>query len=221
MNDLPHNRSYNLPKGLELNILEYINEHVMNALYTFLCGLFDIGDIENFESFRETIGLQARIPKTKKVICVCRDHQILGALLGTFLPKTNVGMILYSAVDETIQNRGIYTQMRSAFIGSLFSNIPEGPNYIISELPSDSRLYTKYMRDWGAFVAPCNYEIPATQGLYPRQIALIIQPIQRLSPPSNTALAAIIHEVYSSVYQLQLTNDTTYQRVVKSIHPII
>ena len=219
--NLFEDRLTNLPEGLELNILEYADEHILNALYKFFCGLFDKGEIENFESFRETIGVHQKIPTKNKVIYVCHDDQILGALLGTFLPKTKIGMILYSAVNQTIRSRGIYTQMRGALIRSLLSEIPSGPDYIISELPIGSRLYTKYIRDWGAFVAPCNYEIPETQGLYPRKIALMLQPIKRLSAPSNIELAAIIKEIYSSVYQLPLTNDTTYRRVLSSIHQIV
>ena len=153
--------------------------------------------------------------------------------MGAYLRNLNMGMILYGAVAQGVRRRGIYTMLRSRLVSALNKEARAGrPNglesgttdseveYVISELDQDSRLFRQYVEEWGAFVAPCDYEQPATQGLLPRRLKLVLQPIGRRAPPSRDELVSIVREIFERIYRLpDASQNAHFRRIVESIGP--
>jgi hypothetical protein len=89
---------------------------------------------------------------------------------------------------------------------------------VLSELESRSPLGRKYVREWGAFVLHCDYEVPAAQGLTASKMDLLMQPVSRRSPPAAEEIVAIVREIYERVYRLESADTSaSFRRVVQSV----
>ena len=91
-------------------------------------------------------------------------------------------------------------------------------DYLISEIDESSSLLHAYVYRWRAFVSPCRYEQPAAQGLAPRKMKLVLQPVARLREPTAAETVRIVREIYRRVYRLSDVEQNAYfRRVVESV----
>ena len=211
----------NLPPEIELLAVEATDHDALLDAYALLRGALGDGNVEDMDSFRATLTPAADGAIVPRMLCAVLDGRVLGTILGAYLPEVNIGMVLYSAVAGPLRGRGLYTRLRMGLMEWLATvAAPNGPDYLVSEMDADTRLGRKYVRDWGAFVAQCDYEVPPTQGLAPRGLDLLIQPVSRRSPPTARELVSIIREVYERVYRLEdVEGSAIFQRVVQSVRP--
>ena len=177
------------------------------------------GNVEDVRSFMATVSPAPDGALAPRMLSATHGGRMQGVVVGAYLRRVNVGMMLYSAVRKPFRGRGAYTYMRALLVDWLAKQAPpQGPDYVISELDASGRLGRKYIREWGAFVARCEYEVPAVQGLAPRRLDLLIQPMARRSPPTGPELAAIVRGVYEGVYRLEdAERSAIFQRVVQSV----
>ena len=201
--------------------------------YALLRDVLGPGVVEDKDSFLRSVSPATDEAVVPSLVCAIHEGRVCGVALGGYLRNLNVGMILYGAVAEGVRRRGIYTMLRSRLVSALNREAPgrrpSGPrsgttvsevDYVISEVDQDSRLFRQYVAEWGAFVAPCYYEQPATQGLRPRRLKLVVQPIARMAPPSSDELVSIVREIYERIYRLpNPSQNAQFRRIVESIGP--
>ena len=135
------------------------------------------------------------------------QHKTAGAMLGMYLHRINGSIILYAGVREPFRRRGMYTEMRTALLSELAKESPPSPAFLLSEQEEGSWLLTKYLDDWGAFVAPLDYVQPAVQGLTRRRLQLLAVPQAADRQEIIEVLPAIVREVYTSVYRIPEPED--------------
>ena len=202
--------------GVSFTTVEASDDARVREAHGLLREALGDGAVEDLESFRATVSPATDGAVEPRMVCAVQGGRIQGVVLGARLRNLELGMILYSAVRELFRGLGLYSALRARCVGMLAT--AGRLDYVISELDADSRLGRKYVRDWGAFVAPCEYEAPAAQGLTPRRLDLLIQPVARRSPPTREELAAIIREVYERVYRLENADRSAqFRRVVQSL----
>ena len=201
--------------------------------YALLHDVLGAGAVEDKDSFLRSVSPETDAAVVPRLVCAIQGSQVLGVALGAYLRNLNMGMILYGAVAAGVRRRGTYTKLRSRLVSAFNRDAragrPNGPEsettdsevvYVISEVDQDSQLFRQYVVERGAFVAPCDYEQPATQGLLPRRLKLVLQPIARRVPPSRDELESIVREIYERIYRLpDVGRDTQFRRIVESIRP--
>ena len=184
--------------------------------------------MEDFESFLDTVSPAADGAIAPIMLCDTFSGRIQGLVLGAYLRNLGMGMLLYSAVIRPFRGRGVYTRLRAGLLDLLASEAASSRtggdgaagklDCVLSELDARSRLGRKYVREWGAFVLRCDYEIPAAQGMSPMSMDLLMQPISRHSPPATEEIVVIVREIYERVYCLESADSSaSFRRVVQSV----
>ena len=186
--------------------------------------------MEDIDSFWGTVSTATDNAVVPRLVCATYRRRIQGVVLGAYLVNLNMGIVLYAAVRRTFQGLGTYSMLRSRLVS--FINREAGRNhnggigakrqkvaveYLISELDGGSQLFQQYTGRWGAFVAPIEYEQPASQGLASKKMKLVLQPMARQVPPSGDEIVTIVHEIYGRVYRIPKPWDNAnFRRVVES-----
>jgi hypothetical protein len=215
--------------GLQLfEVGQYDTPRILQA-YALLCDVMGPGNVEDIDSFVRTVSAYTDDAVFPRLVCAAFDGRIQGVVLGAYLSNLGIGMILYSAVRAPFRRRGVYSLLRSRLIALLKSTATRGKvaeseergirmQYLISELEPDSELSRTYAGRWGAYVAPCDYEQPAVQGLRARKMDLVFQPIVAHSPPTRDQIALAVREIYQRVYRIgDVERNVQFRRVVESL----
>jgi hypothetical protein len=217
----PHARG-NALAGFTFSVVDASESAAVLDAHRLLREALGDRNVEDLRSFRATVSPATDVHVVPMMLSASHGGRLQGIVLGVYLHRVKVGMVLYSAVSRPFRGRGAYTYMRSMLVDWLAEQAAPGPEYIISELDAGGRLGRKYIREWGALVAPCDYETPAAQGIVPRRLDLLIQPMARRSPPTGPELEAIVREVYGGVYRLEsVERSAIFHRVVQSVRATV
>jgi hypothetical protein len=217
----------------ELRVLEIDEVDTWGILeaHALLQEVLGTEGVEEIDSFNGTVSSSTDGAVTPKMVRATYGQRMEGVVLGAYLSNLNMGMILYSAVRSPFRGRGVYSTLRAELV-TLLSSIAArhqdgeprskeqgtGMRYLLSELEPSSRLCQTYLRRWGAFVAPCEYEQPKAQGLPTKKLVLMLQPLAQKTPPTREETAAIVREIYERVYRLSdVTQSANFRRVVESM----
>jgi hypothetical protein len=173
-------------------------------------------NVEDLDSFKDTVAPSDDYRVTTRMLCASDDHGIVAVVVGARLARLNAAMLLYSAVRKDARRKGVYTKMRSKVLDGLRGEDARPLDYIVSELEPGGVLWRCYHRRFDAWVAPCDYRVPNTQGLTPRPLDLVIVPLTKR--PELGDIAGIVREIYEGVYRLLPADASVdYRSVVQSI----
>ena len=184
-----------------------------------------LGDVEDLDSFRRTVSPDTDAGVTPKLLCALLEGRVVGSVVAVYLRNLNAGMILYAAVAEPFRRRGIYTRLRKRAIRLLDEEASRRAkdargsiDYLLSEQVVCSTLYQHYLWAWDAYVAPCRWEQPGVQGLAPRRLALLVQPVAKKRRPTANETAMIVREVYEKIYRLpEPERSPEFRRIMRSL----
>ena len=218
----------------ELRLLEIDERDTPRILeaHRLLTEVMGIGAVEDVSSFLGTVSSSTDDKVVPRLVCAVHRERLHGVVVGAYLKDLNMGMILYSAVREAFRGRGLYSGLRGRLIALLnkaagcYDGRTGGSrrgcrkiDYLISEVELTGWLAQTYVRRWGAFVAACDYEQPAVQGLKPRKLALVLQPIAKRVRPTSAEIASIVREIYERVYRVpEVLRNAEFRRVIESVH---
>jgi hypothetical protein len=191
-------------------------------VHSLLLSAFPPGHVEDRASFLQSVCRAADLGAVPKVLVALHGNTVVGAVVGAYLPRVDVGMVLYSAVERRARNRGLYGAMRARLVEAIAADARDagkpGVDYIVSEVEEDSPLHRQYVSEWRAYTAPCDYWQPETQGLSARPLKLVLQPILADGPPTARETAVLVREIYRSVYRLEdPEEEPSYRRVILSL----
>ena len=191
-------------------------------VHSLLLSSFPPGMVEDRESFLQSVSRTAEPGAVPTVVGALYGGTVVGAVVGAYLPRVNVGMVLYSAVERRARGGGLYGEMRARLTESLTADAREagraGVRYIVSEVEQDSLLYKRYVSEWRSYTAPCDYWQPETQGLSARPLELVLQPVLAEEPPAIRETAVLVREIYRTVYRLpDPEEDLSFRRVILSL----
>jgi hypothetical protein len=173
-------------------------------------------NVEDLATFIETIGSSRDDRAMTRMLCAFDDIGVLAVVAGARLGRLNAAMLLYSAVRKDMRRRGVYSALRSKVLDALRSEDRRPLDYIVSELEPEGILWRYYRQHWDAWIVPCEYRVPDTQGLTPKSLDLVIVPVERR--PGLDEIAEIVCEVYEDVYRLLPADSSDeYLSVVQSI----
>lgn len=180
------------------------------------------GLVEDRESFLQSVSRSGDPGAIPTLVVALQRGAVVGAAVGAYLSRVNVGMVLYSAVEPRARNRGLYGAMRARLLEAIAADAQDlgkpGIDRIASEVEDDSPLHRLYVSEWRAFTAPCDYWQPETQGLSARPLKLVLQPVLAEGPPSSRDIAVLVKEIYRTVYRLaDPEEDPSYRRVILSL----
>ena len=227
---MAHPSNVSTVPGLQLFELGQNDMPRVLEAYALLCDVMGADRVEDIDAFLRTVSTSTDDAVVPRLVCAAFDDRIQGVVVGAYLSNLAMGMILYSSVRAPFRRRGVYSLLRSRLIALLNSTATRGKvaesdergiqmQYLISELEPDSELSKTYLRRWGAYVAPCEYEQPAAQGLPPRKMDLVFQPIAAHSPPNRDQVAVALREIYQRVYRMgEVGRNVQFRRVVESLH---
>ena len=187
--------------------------------HTLLSDAMGAGAVEDLVSFWETVSRARDDAVVPKLVGALTDGQLIGFSIGAYLSNPHVGFIAYSAVKQAWRRRGVHTAVRERLI-DLFNDEAgsEGLDYVVCELEEGDRLFRRYLSEWSAYVAPCKYEQPMTQGLSRRELRLVLQPLARRRPPSANEVTAIVAEIYQRLYRVpDVWKHPGFRRIVASL----
>ena len=207
---------------LEISHVEEGDARRIREAYRVLQKVMGPGNVEDAVSFLATVSPSTDAAVLPRLVCALDRDRVQGVLLAAYLKDLNVGMVLYSAVTQRFRGQGVYSAMRGravSILNSIASNEHGGEmGYLLSEVVPGSRLAEEYVGRLGAFVAQCDYEQPAVQGLKAKKMELVLLPIARHRPPAADEIVAIVREIYSRVYRLPDPDQSPYlRRVVQSL----
>ncbi len=210
------------PGGMDVAVVDSGDTARVLEVHSLLLSSFPAGMVEDRESFLQSVSRTADPGAIPTVVAGLHCGEAVGAAVGTYLPRVNVGMVLYSAVERRFRGRGLYSEMRARLVETLCGDALDlgrpGVDYIVSELQQDSPLYSLYVSEWRAYTAPCDYWQPETQGLTARPLKLVLQPFIAEGPPSVREIAVLVKEMYRAVYRLgDPGEDPSFQRVILSL----
>ena len=190
-------------------------------VYALLREALGPGAVEDADSFAATVSIETDPAVVPRIVCAVRGTELVGATVGAYLAKVNVGMLTYSAVKESARRHGVYRRLRTSMIelldrtGQGLTRV--GLKYAVSELSEDGWLLDWYRRN-GAYAARCDYEQPQAQGLRRRRLRLVFQPMAGEPSPSADVVGATITEIYRGVYRLrEPALNTELSRVLASV----
>jgi len=211
-----------LPGGVRVSVVDPCDIARVLEVHSLLVSSLPAGLVENRESFLQSVSRAAESGALPTVSAVLQCGAIVGAVVGAYLPRVNVGMVLYSAVEPRARNRGLYGAMRASLLGAIAADArvlgKPGIDRIVSEVEDDSPLHRLYVSEWRAFTAPCDYWQPETQGLSARPLKLVLQPVLAEGPPSSRDIVVLVREIYRAVYRLSdPEEDPSYRRVILSL----
>ena len=173
-------------------------------------------NVEDLDSFTDTVAPSDDDRVTTRMLCASDGKGMLAVVAGARLGRLNAAMLLYSAVRKNSRRKGIYTALRSSVLDGLRGDGGRPLDYVISELEPTGVLWRYYRRKWSAWVVPCDYRVPNTQGLTPRHLDLVIVPVAKR--PELGEVAGIVREIYEGVYRLVPADASVeYRSVVQSI----
>ena len=215
-------REAGLPGGVEVALVDADDTARILQVHDLLLASFPPGQVEDRASFLRSVTRAADIGDVPTVVCATHRGTLVGAVVGSYLPRVNVGMVLYSAVARRARRRGLYGAMRARLVEALGADARDAGkpdvDYIVSEIEQDSPLYCLYVSKWRAYTAPCDYWQPEAQGLSAQPLKLLLQPVLAGGPPETRDIAALVREIYRSVYRLEVPEeDPSYRRVILSL----
>ena len=218
---MPVNES-NLPGGLQVVVVEPGDTRRVLEVHSLLVSSFPPGMVEDRESFLRSVSREAEPGAIPTVAAGMKRGAVVGAVVGAYLPRVNVGMVLYSAVAPRARGGGLYGALRSRLAEALAADARDagkpGVDYIVSELERDGPLHRLYVSEWRAYTAPCDYWQPETQGLTARSLKLVLQPVIAGGPPAVRDITVVVKEIYRAVYRLEdPEQDPSYRRVILSL----
>ena len=211
-----------LPRGVEVVLVDTGDTARILEAHSLLLSSFPQGMVEDRQSFLQSVSRTAEPGAVPTVVGALHSGEIVGAAVGAYLPRVNVGMVLYSAVDPRNRNRGLYRAMRARLVKAISAGARDagktGMDYVLSEVEEDSRLHRQYVSEWRAYTAPCDYWQPETQGLSARPLKLVLQPVIAEGPPAASEVLVLVREIYRSIYRLgRPEEDPSYRRVILSL----
>lgn len=173
-------------------------------------------NVEDLATFMETLGPSRDDRAMTRMLCAFDDSGVLAVVAGARLGKLNAAMLLYSAVRKDMRRRGVYSALRSKLLDALRGEHGRPLDYIVSELEPEGILWRYYRQNWDAWIVPCEYRVPDTQGLTPRSLDLVIVPVTKKPGPEE--IVEIVREVYEGVYLLVPADSSDeYLSIVQSI----
>jgi hypothetical protein len=173
-------------------------------------------NVEDLDSFMETVGPAHKDRVRTRMLCASDDGGMMAVVAGARLVRLNAAMLLYSAVRKDARRKGVYSALRSRVLDGLKGDEERPLDYIVSELETGGVLWRYYGEKWDSWIAPCDYRVPDTQGLVPRDLDLVIAPVTR--KPDLGEVAGIVREIYEGVYRLVPADASVeYRSVVQSI----
>ncbi len=173
-------------------------------------------NVEDLATFIKTIGPSRDDRAMTRMLCAFDDSGVLAVVAGARLGRLNAAMLLYSAVRNDMRRKGVYSALRSKVLDALRDEDARPLDYVVSELEPEGILWRYYRKHWNAWIVPCDYRVPDTQGLTPRLLDLVIVPGERR--PGLDEIAEIVREVYEGVYRLVPADSSDeYLSVIQSI----
>ena len=190
--------------------------------HSFLSELFKPGQVENLESFHESLSSNQQplvIPKMKTARI--RD-ELAGVSVGAYLGEINAGIILYSAVNPVFRRQGLYRNLRTSLIDSIkyeaISLINKQLSCVLSEVENKSLMHRLYQNKSDTLIAPCHYLQPQIQGLYAKSLLLVIQSKNWRKYTDHTYMKKIIFEIYRGIYRIaDPARDDAFKLVIQSL----
>ena len=211
-----------LPGGSRLVVVDPADVGRVLEVHDLLLSSFPPGIVEDRDSFLRSVSRTAEPGAVPTVVAALGGGAVVGVVVGAYLPRVNVGMVLYSAVERRARGRGLYGAMRARLAEALAADASDtgrpGVDYIVSEVEQDSPLYELYVSEWRSYTAPCDYWQPETQGLSARPLKLVLQPVLAEAPPAIGDMGVLVREIYRTVYRLPAPEeDLNYRRVILSL----
>jgi hypothetical protein len=184
--------------------------------HSLLQEYLDPANVEDLATFIETIGPSRDDGAMTRMLCAFDNSGVQAVVVGARLERLNAAMLLYSAVRKDIRRKGVYSALRSKVLDALRAEDGRPLDYIVSELEPEGILWRYYRDHWDAWIVPCDYRVPDTQGLTPKPLDLVVVPVERR--PESNEIAEIVREVYEAVYRLVPADSSDeYLSVVQSI----
>ena len=195
---------------------------LVEAVHRLLVDEMTLGLVEDLPSMAVTLSPTASCGAVPIVVCATDGPDLRGAVIGSYLPAVNVGMVLYSAVIMESRGQGVYREMRKVLAGSFTSEAAArcrvDVEYLVSEQQPGSDLLSAYLHRWGAYEAALDYEQPQVQGLEQRPLTLVFLPVAADGPPSVGFALRVVREIYRHVYRIDDPDrNESYLRIVQSV----
>ena len=192
-------------------------------VHSLLVSSLPPGMVEDRASFLQSVSRAAEPGAIPTVVTASNRGAVIGAVVGAYMPRVRSAMVLYAAVAEWARGRGIYGAMRARLVEALIAEArgagAPGVDYIVSEVEQDGPLHRRYVSEWRAYTAPCDYWQPETQGLSARPMKLVLQPMLANRPPTMLEIAALVREIYRAIYRLPNPEENlSYRRVILSLN---
>ena len=198
--------------------------------YALLREVMGDGEVEDIASFQDTVSSATDAAAVPKLVGAAHASRMVGFTVGAYLRNLNMGFIAYSAVRRAWRRCGVYTAMRHRLVDlfneqasedqgrSPYEGARHRVDYVISELDESGQAFRIYVTEWKAFALPCAYEQPAVQGLKPRELRLVLQPVAKQSPPGSNEILMIVRELYERVYRIDhVTENESFRRIASSL----
>lgn len=190
--------------------------------HSFLSELFKPGQVENLESFHESLSHNHQplvIPKLKTARI---RGDLAGVSVGAYLGEINAGIMLYSAVNPVFRRQGLYKNLRTSLVNSINSEAISYKNQtlscMLSEVENGSLMHRLYQNKYDTLIAPCHYWQPQVQGLSAKSLLLVIQSESWLKYTTHTYLKKIIFEIYRGIYRItDPARNATFKLVLQSL----
>lgn len=206
----------------------YVDAETVRQTYALLQETLGVDAVEDFESFQGTISPETDSCVVPRLVWAHKDQGMIGCMVGAYLRNLNAGFIAYAGVKPRWRRQGIYTGMRKRLLALLDSEAaktrpPEsteafGVDCVISEQDGDGILLERYLNHWNARVVPCAYEQPEEQGLRPKPMYLLVQPVRSEWTLDRRCIINIVTEIYRGIYRIRdVEKGAAFRRIVASI----
>ena len=189
--------------------------------YALLSEVMDGGSVEDRDEFLKSVSPSPGGAVLPKMVLASDQGAMIGFSVGMCLTEIRSGFIAYSAVRAGWRRRGVYKGMRRLLVSAIRRAARQTCgrfDYIFSELERSSPLLPWYLDRLRSSVVPCRYEQPAVQGLHPRLLELVVQPVDRSTPPVGAELVYIVGRIFERVYRIRRVEaNPAFRRVAASI----
>ena len=194
---------------------------LVETVHRLLEGETAPGLVEDLPSLIETLSASESGSAVPLLVCATDGPALRGAMIGSYLPSVNVGMVLYGAVAKASRGQGVSRSMRErlseAFNSEASSRGASGIDYVVSEQQPGSSLLSAYVDRWGAYEAALYYEQPEVQGLERISLSLVFLPLGAEGPPSGSFTLRVVREIYLNVYRIDDPDrNESFRRIVQS-----
>lgn len=211
-----------LPAGVKVHPVAPGDTPRVLEVHSLLVSSVRRGMVEDRGSFLQSVSRTAEPGALPTIVCALHCGGVAGAAVGAYLPRVNAGMVLYSAVAPQLRGKGLYGKMRARLAKALAADARDsgkpGVGYIVSEVEEDGPLHRRYVSEWRAYTAPCDYWQPETQGLSAQPLKLVLQPVIAEGPPAFHEIHVLVREIYRTIYRLEEPEeDPSYRRVILSL----